>query len=254
MSTILINMRSIDIKRLQPPSNVATHTIIPEEEFFDAIAYDGYLKNVSSAAIRVQVLLPDLESLPVQDFDWCYTVYGIVQELVPKDAPLPLGNCVSTVSYTDTTLYHDILSGRSVTGVLHLCNQTLTDWYSKRQARVETATFGSELTAAQIAVDQIIDSRTTLRYLGVPVNNKSFMFGDNQAIVANSSIPHSSLNKRHNALAYHCVSKMIAAKILGYFWIDGKKNPADIVSKHWSYPQLWHLLKPLLFILVILRI
>jgi hypothetical protein len=24
-------------------------------------------------------------------------------------------------------------------------------------------------------------------------------------------------------------------------------NPADIVSKHWAYPQIWHLLKPLLF-------
>ena len=23
--------------------------------------------------------------------------------------------------------------------------------------------------------------------------------------------------------------------------------PADVVSKHWSYPQVWHLLKPLLF-------
>jgi hypothetical protein len=40
---------------------------------------------------------------------------------------------------------------------------------------------------------------------------------------------------------------MIAAKILGYYWIDRKKNPADIVSKHWSYPQVGHLLKPLLF-------
>jgi hypothetical protein len=89
--------------------------------------------------------------------------------------------------------------------------------------------------------------RTTLRYLGVPVNNKSFMFGDNQAVVTNSSIPHSSLNKRHNALAYHRVCEMIAAKILGYYWVDGKKNPADIVSKHWSYPQVWHLLKPILF-------
>jgi hypothetical protein len=40
---------------------------------------------------------------------------------------------------------------------------------------------------------------------------------------------------------------MIAAKILGYYWMDGKFNPADIVSKHWAYPQIWHLLKPLLF-------
>jgi hypothetical protein len=36
-------------------------------------------------------------------------------------------------------------------------------------------------------------------------------------------------------------------KILGYYWIDGKNNPADIVSKHWGYQQVWQLLKPLLF-------
>jgi hypothetical protein len=97
-------------------------------------------------------------------------------------------------------LYYDMLTGRSVTGILHLCNQTLIDWYSKRQATGETATFGSEFTAARIAVDQIINLQTTLWYLGVPVNHKSYMFGDNQAVVMNSSIPHSSLNKRHNAL------------------------------------------------------
>jgi hypothetical protein len=95
-------------------------------------------------------------------------------------------------------------------------------------------------------VDQITDLRTTLRYLGVPVDAKIFRFGDNQAVVINSSIPHSSLNNRHNALAYHRVREMIAAKFLGYYWIDGKKNPADIVSKNWSYPQVWHLLKLLL--------
>jgi hypothetical protein len=39
---------------------------------------------------------------------------------------------------------------------------------------------------------------------------------------------------------------MIAAKILGYYWIDGKLNPTDIANKHWAYPQIWHLLKPLL--------
>jgi hypothetical protein len=111
---------------------------------------------------------------------------------------------------------------------------------------VETATIGSAFTAARIAVDQTLDLRTTLRYLGVQVNTKSYMFGDNQAAVTNSTIPHSSLNKRHNALSYHRVMKMIAAKILGY-WIDGKKNPADVVSKHWGHQQVWHLLKPFLF-------
>jgi hypothetical protein len=65
-----------------------------------------------------------------------------------------------------------MLTGRSVTGILHLFKQTLVDWYSKRQATVETATFGSEFTAAWIAVD--------LWYIRVTVHHKSHMFRDNQ--------------------------------------------------------------------------
>jgi hypothetical protein len=120
------------------------------------------------------------------------------------------------------------------------------DWYSKRQTTIETATFGSGFTAARIAVDQIMDLRTTLSYLGVPLNGKSYMFGDNQSVVTNSTIPHSLLNKRLNALAYHRVREMIAAKVLSYYLIDGKDNPAFVVSKHWGYQHLWQLLKPLL--------
>jgi hypothetical protein len=36
------------------------------------------------------------------------------------------------------------------------------------------------------------------------------------------------------------------SKLLDH-WVDCKNDPADIVSKDWSYPQIWHLLKPLLF-------
>jgi hypothetical protein len=207
----------------------------------------GYLKKFATGAIRIRVRQPNFDDLPSQDFDWCYSVYGNVKEVLPKDLPRPLGREVTIITYTDANFYHDILTGRSVTGILHLCNQTLIDWYSKRQATVETATFGSEFTAARIAVDQIMDLRTTLRYLGVPVREKSYMFGDNQSVITNSSIPNSSLNKRHNTLSYHRVQEMIAAMILGYYWIDGKRNPADIVSTHWGYQHIWHLLKTMLF-------
>jgi hypothetical protein len=95
-------------------------------------------------------------------------------------------------------------------------------------------------------VDHILDLQMTLRYLGALVNQKSYMFGDNQAVVTNSTILHSLLNKRHNALSYHRVREMIAAKILGYYWIDSKQNPADVISQHWVQQQVWYLLKPLL--------
>jgi hypothetical protein len=167
--------------------------------------------------------------------------------VLPKDLPKPLGKYVITITYKDANLYHDMVTGRSVSGILHFCKQTLIDWYSKRQATVESATSGSEFTAARIACDQIMDLCMTLRYLGIPVHTKSYMLGDNQAVVTNSTIPHSSLNKQHNALAYHQVCEMIAAKILGYYWIDGKANPAKSVSKHWGYQQIWHLLQAVLF-------
>jgi hypothetical protein len=184
----------------------------------------GYLKKFSSAAICVRLQEPDIGVVPAQNFDWCHSVYGNVKELIPKNSPKPLGKPVTTITYTDANIYHNMLKVRSVTGILQLCNQTLVDWYSKWQATIETATFGSKLTSARIAVDQIIDLRITPLYLGVPVNHKSFMFGDNQAVVMNSAIPHSSLNKCHNALSYHRVREMIAAMILGYYRIDGKLN------------------------------
>jgi hypothetical protein len=88
----------------------------------------------------------------------------------PKGSPKPLGKAVTTIIYTDANLFHDILTGRSVTGILHLCNQTLIDWYIKRQETVETETFGSEFKAAQITVDQIIDLKQHFNILGFQFN------------------------------------------------------------------------------------
>ena len=86
---------------------------------------------------------------------------------------------------------------------LHFCNQTPTDWYSNKQATVETATYGSEIVAAKTATEQITDLRYTLRYLGVPIKSKSYMLGDNRSVVTSARLPHSTLSKRHNILAFH---------------------------------------------------
>jgi len=150
-------------------------------------------------------------------------------------------------TYVDANLCHDMITGRSVTAVLHFVNGTPIDWYSKRQATVETATFGSEFVAARIATDQIIDLRNTLRYLGVPIRDKSYMFGDNKLVVTNATMPHSLLKKRHHMASYHRVREAIAANYLGFYWIDGERNPADILSKHWAFHKIWDMLKKLLF-------
>ena len=152
-----------------------------------------------------------------------------------------------TTTYVDANLYHDLVSGGAVTGVLHLANKTPIDWYTKLQSTCEAATFGSKSVAGKTATDQVIDLRNTFRYLGVPVEGSSWMFGDNETVVNSMSMPHSRLHKRHNALAYHRCREAIAAGILRFHFIRGKTNPADILSKHWDMPSVWPQLQALLF-------
>ena len=94
----------------------------------------------------------DYSSLPTQEFEWARTIYGNAREIIPKDAPEPLGNNITLSHFVNTNLYHDMMTGRSVTGILHFCNQTPIDWFSKKQATVETATYASEFIAARTCV------------------------------------------------------------------------------------------------------
>jgi hypothetical protein len=208
----------------------------------------GYLRKYKTGAIRIRTGVPDYSSLgETPQYDWMSSVYGNVTEELPNDAPTSLGKEVTITTYVDANLYHDWTTGRAVTGTLDFLNGTPIDWFSKRLNTVETATYGSEFVAARIATDRIIDMRMTLRYLGVPIKGKPYMFGDNESVVTSSTIPHSKLNKRHIALSYHRVQDVIAAKVLDFLHIDGKTNPADVLSKHCGHIDRWPHLKWLLF-------
>ena len=137
-------------------------------------------------------------------------------------------------------------TGASLTACLHFCNHTPTDWYSKKQATVETATYGSEFVAAKTATEQIMDIRYTLRYLGVPIRSKSYMFGDNRSVVTSATLPNSTLSKRHNILAFHRVREAIAAKIIDFHWIKSENNLSDMLSKHWEHSKIFPMIQNLL--------
>ena len=207
----------------------------------------GYLRVFNKGATRYRTGYVDHGDLPVPKYDWMRTVYGDIKEVVPKDAPEPKGPKVSITTFVDANLYHDLVTGRSLTGVLHLLNGTPVDWFSKRQSTVETATYGSEFVAARVATEQIIDLRHTLRYLGVNISGPATMFGDNQSVVTSSTIPSSILNKRSSALNYHRVREAVAAGVLNFVHIKGKANPADVLSKHYAHTDVWQLLEPIMF-------
>jgi hypothetical protein len=75
-------------------------------------------------------------------------------------------------------------------------NKMPIDWYSKKQATVETATYGSEFISAWTCINQIVDLCLTLWYLGILIRDVSYMFGDNKTIIDSLTQPHAKLHKR----------------------------------------------------------
>ena len=88
-------------------------------------------------------------------------------EELPYDMPTSSGQLATLTCYVDAAHARDKVTCRSVTGIVLLLNDTLIVWLSKRQKTVETSTYGSELVAASIAVNLLIEMCYKLRMLGV---------------------------------------------------------------------------------------
>lgn len=208
----------------------------------------GYLKKKPDAAIRFRTGIPNHEEVYEPELhNWLYSVYGNVTEDIPKDAPIPRGKAVRSSTYKDANLMHDLVTGRSMSGIIHMICQTPIASFCKKQSLVETATYGSEFMVARQATEQIMDLRYTLRMFGVPIDGASWLFGDNKSVITSSTIPHSTLDKRWNALSYHRVREAIAAGIIIFEHIDGKSNPSDVLTKFLPWAEFWPLVQPLLF-------
>ena len=207
----------------------------------------GFFAKLRHATIRYRTDEPDLSDVEYFDHDWSNTPYRGAKETLPTDAPPPLGKPVRMTTYADSNLGHDFMTGKAVTGVLHFLNKTPYDWYSKKQATVETATYGAECSAARTAIEQIRANKLLLLYLGVPVRDEAYLFGDNKSVVDGTTRPQGTLHKRHHMLSYHFVREAIASGAIRFAHVPGAKNPADILSKHWGYQCVWKLLQPILF-------
>lgn len=142
---------------------------------------------------------------------------------------------------------HDVLNGKAVTGILHFYNKTPIDWYCKKQATSETATYSSEFMACRTCLEQVIDHRNYLQYLGIPVFRYSYVWGYNESQVKSSIIPHSKLRKQHQILSYHFVRSILLQRFANLHHVRSQYNASDPLTKHWGYNDVYNIiLGPLL--------
>jgi hypothetical protein len=85
-----------------------------------------------------------------------------------------------------------MVTRKSVTGILIFVNGSPIMWLSKRQATLETSTFGSEFVALRVAVEMLEALHYKLRMFDVPLDGPANDFCDNQSVVLNSTLPSSN--------------------------------------------------------------
>jgi hypothetical protein len=157
--------------------------------------------------------------------------------------PEPRGNPVHITCFVDANHAGNAVTRRSQTGFIIFVNKAPIIWYSKRQNTVESSTFGSEFIAKRQALEAIEALRYKLRMFGVPLAGPAKVYCDNRGVVNNSQIPHSTLNKKHNAICYHRVREAVAAGTIMVAWIDGQFNLADLFTKILARPRRQQLLQ-----------
>jgi len=206
----------------------------------------GYLKRYPTGKILIDPEPRDWSMFKPQEHDWMEAYPNATEELLPDMVP-PMGKPAQITCYVDADHAHDKITCRSVTGILLFINGTPIKWISKRQKTVESSTYGSEMVAACIASELILETRYKLRMLGVPVEGPAMLLGDNLSVILSTTIPSSVLKKKHQAICYHRIRECVAAKVLRFVHIDTKTNLADILTKPLSNDDFLRLAKPVLF-------
>jgi hypothetical protein len=184
---------------------MSSYLTSPRLGHMEAIFYIfGYLKAHSRSTMVFDSGYLQWRDSDFTTYDWT-DFYGDITEQVPANAPVPCGMPVQMNVFVDANHAGNKLNRRSHSGILIYLNRSPTVWYSKGQKTVETSTFGSEFVALRVATEFIKALRYKLRMMGIPLEGATSVLVDNETVVKNSTIPSSTLQKKHNAICYHYV-------------------------------------------------
>jgi hypothetical protein len=235
MSLIGILRWSVEIGRMDitcEVSMMSSHMALPREGHLTQLFHMfAYLKKKHNSRMVFDPSYPFIDEERFRSEEDWKVLYGDVKEAIPPNAPEPRGKEVVIRHYVDADHAGERLTRRSRTGYITFLNMAPMNWFSKRQNSVETSTFGSEFTALKVVTEANRGLRYKLRMLGIPVPEPSYIFCDNNSVVCNTTAPESTLKKKSNAIAYHCVREAVAMREILIAYEPTDTNLSDIMTK-----------------------
>jgi hypothetical protein len=144
-------------------SDMSRFNMLPREGHLKAVKKIlSYLKTFPKGRVIIDTLYPDHSVYPVEDHSNWMEFYPEASEEIPKDLPPEKGSRVRMTVHKDADHAHDLVIRRSITGILVRLNKMPSRWISKRQKKVETSNYGSELVASRVATELILEITTSM--------------------------------------------------------------------------------------------
>ena len=72
--------------------------------------------------------------------------------------------------------------------------------------------------------------------MGIPVEGPTYIYGDTQSVLANTTIPNSSLKKKSQSIAYHFVREGVARDEWRTSYVNTHDSEADLLFS--NYPMV----------------
>ena len=105
-------------------------------------------------------------------------------------------------------------------------------WWSKKQNSVESSSFGSKFIAMKQCCEYVCGLRYKLRMMGISCDYPMFISGDNQSVLANTTIPDSMLKKKSQSITYHFVREGAAWDEWQTTYVNTHENEADLLTNN----------------------
>ena len=150
---------------------------------------------------------PDIDNSQFVREDCLASAYSERKEELPPNAPQPnrIGFTMRALVYSDHA--GELTTRQSQIGFIIFLNSDLIYWFLKRHTSVETISFGSEFKEMKQCCEYIRGMRYNIHMMGITIELRTYILGDNQYVIYNTSNPHSSLKNKSSSIEFHLFSK-----------------------------------------------
>jgi hypothetical protein len=213
-------------------SMMSSHLALPREGHLAQLYHMfAYLKKYHNSEMVFDPSDPAIDEADFERQDWTSSDFGHAQkEELPGNMPEPRGFGFVMRARVDVDHAADTITCRSRTGFLVYLNSGPRYWSSKEENSVKSSSCGSESTAMKYCCKYLHGLHYKLRMMGILVEGPAYIFGDNQSVLYNTSIPDSTLKKKSQSIAYHLIREDAAKDEWRMVYVNTHENEADLLT------------------------